>query len=150
MAGTFPAGFGPAGVTPVYKPLPATPLAVPRAVKYDPSVKGYVLTDNTGNIADVHPIDQIVATRATTEQGQSGSDLTLGQKILARWKFTFPDQKLAVATQEMNETFADLIEAGDISDLNVALSVNVNGAKVVILKYHNLRSAQDMGPITVG
>jgi hypothetical protein len=138
LAGMFPAGFGPAGVTPVYVSIPAAPLTPPRAIFYDPSIKQYSLTDNLGNLFDVDPVDQIVATRATTEQGQSASNPSLGQRIRARWRYAQPAQKLAIAQQEIATEFADLVKAGDMIILSVVLKTNANNANVVVFSYKNL------------
>jgi hypothetical protein len=140
MAGTFPAGFGPAGVSPPYVSIPPSPLVPPRAVKYDPSIRQYVLYDNLGNLTDVDPVDQIVATRATVEQGQSGSNPSLGQRIRARWRIAAPSQKLAIAQQEIKTEFKDLTDAGDIAILSVVLKQNAAGANVVVFAYKNTSS----------
>lgn len=140
-AGQFGAGQGGAGMDPVYVAISPSPVLPPRAVKYDPSIKQYVLTDSNGNKIDVHPIDQIVATRLTVEQGSSASSPTLGQRIRKLWNRSQPDRYQQIALSECTRVLADLINAGDVKLLSVAVTLDpVNGARVVIPTYVNLRS----------
>ena len=139
--GDFPAGSGPAGADPVYKPATALPVVGPRAVFYDPSIRQYVLTDASGRPLDVHPIDQIVASRTTSQKNQSTSSPDLGTRILARFKLAPPSRHPQIAYQEMASVLADLITAGDIQLLGVTLTVQPsNGAQIVIPNYINLRN----------
>jgi hypothetical protein len=139
--GQFGAGLGGAGQDPVYLPSPPAPVLPPRAVKFDPSVKQFLLFDENGNAIDVHPVDQIVALRLTTEQGQSASSPGLGQRYRVLFNAAQPVRHQDIALKETKRVLQDLIDAGDIKLLSVVLTTDpVNNAKVVIPSYVNLRS----------
>lgn len=138
-AGDYGAGAGIAGADPVYIAPAVAPVLRPRAALYDPTIKQFVLTDANGNAIDVHPVDQMVAIRLTTEQGASGSSPTLGQRIRARFALAAPTRHLQIAFSEVSNTLSDLVAAGDVILVSVELSRNVNGAQVVIPTYVNLR-----------
>lgn len=138
-AGSFGAGLGGAGFDPVYLPIPQQPVLTPRAVLYDPSVKQYLLTDSNGNKVDVHPIDQIVATRLTMQQGQSASRPDLGTRIRARFAQAAPVRHPQIAYQEVSAELADLISAGDVKLWSVQLLVTPAGAEIVVPTYTNMR-----------
>jgi hypothetical protein len=140
-AGQFGAGAGGAGMDPVYLAVPPAPFTGPRAVKYDPSIKQYVLTDANGNKIDVHPVDQIVVTRLTVEQGSSASSPTLGQRIRKLWNRSQPARYQQIAQAECTRVLQDLINAGDVKLLSVSVTFDpVNGARVVVPTYVNMRS----------
>jgi len=139
-AGQFGAGFGSAGVDPVYVPVSPSVVVPPRAVKYDPSVKGFLLTDASGNAIDIHPVDQMVAVRWTWEQGVSASSPSVGQKIRARMAQVGPSKWLAIAVDEFNQAVADLVAAGDVKVLGVTQAVNPSNNSIVFIpSYVNLR-----------
>lgn len=139
-AGQYGCGVGPCGADPVYVPQSPSPVVPPRAVKYDPSVKGFVLTDANGNAIDVHPVDQMVAVRWTWEEGVSASSPTVGQRIRARMAVSAPNKWLSIAVDEFNLAVADLVTAGDVKVLGVVQTVNpTNGAVVFVPSYVNLR-----------
>ena len=139
-AGQFGAGAGGAGQDPVYLAVPPSAVLPPRAIKYDPTIKQYVLRDANGNAIDVHPIDQIVVSRWTTEQGQSASSPLLGQRLRKLFAVTAPARKPQVANAEMQRVVQDLINAGDIRYLGTVLRVDpVNNSTVVVPSYVNLR-----------
>jgi hypothetical protein len=133
--GDFPAGAGPAGADPVYKPAPQNPPQPAAAIFYDPSIKQYDPT-----IA-VHPIDQIVASRCTAQKNQSASSPDLGTRIRARFAAAPPSQHMQIAYQETSNALADLISAGDIQLVGVTLTRSNTGAQVVIPNYVNLRTS---------
>jgi hypothetical protein len=137
-AGDFPAGTGGAGIDPNYVPAVVAPF-LPRAVKFDPFLKQYVLTDVNGNLIDVHPIDQIVATRLTTEAGASASAPTLGtllRAIVARQ----PAAKITqLAYNEVARVLADLITNNDILLVSVVADTHTRGRNLFAVTYVNLR-----------
>lgn len=146
-AGQFGCGLGPCGADPVYIPAAATPVLARRAVKYDPSIKQWVLLDASGNQIDVHPVDQMVAVRLTVEQGQSASSPTLGQRIRARINAAAPARHQQIALEECTRALQDLIDAGDVLLLSVVRSFDpVNGAVVFIPSYVNVRTADPRYP----
>lgn len=139
-AGDFPAGAGIAGFDPVYLPVPAAAIVPPRAVKYDPSVKQFLLTDSNGNPTDVHPVDQIVALRLTSEQGQSKSVPGLGTRIRVRFQASPPSKRQQIAFDEVSTQLDDLIKAGDVLLVSVSVATNLNATSVVVASYVNLKS----------
>jgi hypothetical protein len=139
-AGQFAAGAGGAGWDPVYIPAPPNPVLPPRAVKYDPSIKQFVLVDSSGNAIDVHPVDQIVALRLTTEQGQSASSPKLGTRIRALINGAAPAKHQQIARSEVLRVLKDLLDAGDIKLIDVVATTNAtNGAVAFVISYTNLR-----------
>lgn len=139
-AGDFPAGAGLAGADPVYLPVPPAPPLTPRAVLYDPSVKQYLLRDARGNAIDVHPIDQIVATRLTTQQGQSASAPTLGTQIRAKFALAGPARHQQIAYQEVASALSDLLSNGDVKLWSVSLQIDPSNLRELITAiYTNLR-----------
>lgn len=133
--GDFPAGFGPAGVDPVYKPAPPSIVSPPAAIFYDPSIRQY----NPAVIVD--PIDQIVASRCTSQKNQSASSPDLGTRLRSRFAQTPPSQHAQIAFQEFTAVLADLIAAGDVTLLGVKLNrFASNGAEVAIPNYVNNRN----------
>lgn len=139
--GDYPMGLGLAGADPVYKPVPPALVLVPRAVKYDPSIKQYVLFDVNGNAIDVHPVDQIVAIRLTTEQGQSASSPLLGTRIRSLCRAAAQARHQQIAQSEVNRVLKDLIDAGDAKIISVVAQRNpINMAEIFIVTYVNLRA----------
>jgi len=139
--GDFTLGQGLMGHDPVYILVPPAPVLVPRAVKYDPSIKQYDLFDNNGNAIDVHPVDQIVAIRLTTEEGQSGSSPTLGTRIRKLCRAAAPPRHQQIALTECKRVLKDLLDAGDVKLISVVVSRNpVNGAEIFIITYLNVRA----------
>lgn len=139
--GDFPMGEGPAGADPVYLPAPSTPVLAPRAVFYNVALRQLQLTDDNGNAIDMDPIDQIVWSRTTPQQGSSASSPTLGTKILARFKLAPPSKHAQIAFQEMATVLADLIAAGDIQLNGVGFTTDPStDAQIVIPNYTNLRN----------
>lgn len=142
--GEFPLGMGPMGADPVVLPPVVAPPFLPRAVWYDPTRKGFFLLDANGNATDVHPVDQIVALRLTMERGSSPSSPTVGTRIRARFASAPPQKYLGIAKSEVKNALQDLIDAGDITLLGVALSTNQsNGAQVVQATYVNHRDPRN-------
>lgn len=139
-AGNFRAGAGIAGVNPVIRTAPLLPLVTPRAIFYDPSVRNYDPSVSDGQGGGIHPIDQIVATRLTIEQGTSASNPTLGMRVRARFNGAAPDQHQAIAQQEVQIALADLLAAGDVLVLSVVLATDPsNGAQGITVNYQNMR-----------
>lgn len=138
-AGDFSSGAGGAGLDPVYLPAPVSAVLPPRAVKYDPFVKQYLLTDANGNAIDVHPIAQIVAMRLTTERGVSASSPDLGTRIRRRFDAAAPTRHKQIAYDEVRATLADLIAAGDILFVGVTVTTDAFSRTIVTASYVNLR-----------
>jgi hypothetical protein len=147
-AGDYPAGQGPAGFDPVWVPTPPTPAFLPRAEFYDPFQKRFFLTqeDRLGLPAatpptyiDMHPIDQIVALRGTTQKGQSKSATDLGTRIAAVCARQPSARVPQLAYQEVANVFADLIANGDILLLSVTADTSVRGRNLFTINYVNLR-----------
>jgi hypothetical protein len=138
--GEFPMGGGTMGLDPVYKPDPPAPVVNPRATKFDPSIKQFVLVDANGNPVDVHPVDQIVAVRWTTQVGQSASSPLMGTRLRTLIQGAAPSRHQAIALAEFNRVVADLVSAGDIVVFGVGLTQDpLNGAEVYTPTYANLR-----------
>jgi hypothetical protein len=134
--GDFPAGEGPAGVDPVYKP--ATPDAVvpAAAIFYDPSIRQYDPT------TPVHPVDQIVASRTTAQKNSSSSNPDLGTRLRARFALAPLSQHPTIAYQEMAGVLSDLIAAGDIQLIGVKFVIDpVTKRQTVMPNYRNLRTS---------
>jgi len=145
-AGTFPA-FGPAGFDPVYNPASAAPPISARALKYDPSIRQFVLLDERGNAIDVDPVDQIVAIRLTTFVGQSGSQPTLGTRLLQITASTAPDRIPQAARSEVARVLSDLVASGDVRLVSVNTFNGENGRYIFTVSYANLRTAPDRSPV---
>ncbi len=145
-AGTFPAG-SPAGFDPVYKPASAAPPISPRALKYDPSIRQFVLYDERGNLIDVDPVDQIVALRLTTFVGQSGSQPDLGTKLLQITANISPERIPQAAQNEVARVLADIVAAGDVRLVSVDTQVGPNGRYIFLVSYVNLRTAPERNPV---
>ena len=143
-AGSLPAGMGGAGFGPPYLPAAVMPVKLPRAVYYDPGSLQYVLTDANGNFLDMDPIDQIVATRWTVQQGQSGSVPGLGTQLKARFALTAPSKYPQIALDELTKAVADLVQAGDVRVVRVTYQL-VGGLNLVQGYYSNLRRQTSNG-----
>jgi phage gp46-like protein len=138
-AGSFPAGLGGAGLDPVYLPTPAAQPLPPRALFYDPRLRQFSLTDALGNQFDVHPVDQIVALRLTSYQGQSTSQTTLGTRLRTISQGLSPDRAQQLAQTEVQRVLQDLIDAGDIRLISVVADVSVYSRTQFAVTYVNLR-----------
>lgn len=153
MAGMYPAGFGPAGLVPPYVGPAVLAPVLPRSVYYNPSTKQLQLVDAFGNAIDMHPVDQIVVIRLTTEQGASASVPALGQRIRARCAVAAPSKYQQIAQQEVTSELQDLIDAGDVRLVSVVQTKNsANGALAFVIAYRNLRNSDPMAespPVTV-
>lgn len=142
MAGMYPAGFGPAGLVPPYVGPAVLAPVLPRSVYYDPSTKQLELVDASGNPIDMHPVDQIVVIRLTTERNSSASVNSLGQRIRARCAAAAPSKYQQIGEQEVTSELQDLIAAGDVQLVSVVQTRNaVNGALAFVTSYKNLRNA---------
>lgn len=138
--GSFPLGTSPLGLDPVYKPAPAAPPIGPRAVKYDPSIRQFVLVDALGNAVDVHPVDQIVALRLTTYQGQSPSEADLGTKLRQISASGLSAARAQdAANAEIARVLQDLTDAGDILLRSTVSDFSVPGRAMFAVTYVNLR-----------
>lgn len=134
--GDFPAGFGPSGVDPVYKPVPQDAVKPAAAIFYDPSVRQYDPSK------PVHPVDQIVASRCTAQKNSSSSNPDLGTRLRARFALAPLSQHPTIAYQEMASVLSDLISAGDISLIGVKFVLDpVTKRQTVLPNYRNLRTS---------
>ena len=138
--GEFQMGMGNMGLDPVYRPNPPAAVPPPRAMKFDPSIKQFVLTDPNGNEVNVHPVDQIVAVRWTTQVGQSASSPQMGTRLRTLINGAAPSRHQAIALAEFNRVVTDLVSSGDIVVFGVGLTQDpLNGAEVYTPTYANLR-----------
>lgn len=150
-AGVAPAGAGLAGYDPVVVPSDATSSGLepvqfyasargqttPLALKYDPSVLGFVMNAD-GSFQGVHPIDQQVALAMFIPYGSISSAPTVG----AKWNTVFsrvPSYKVqAVGLNELNRCLAALIAQNAIAILSFSVTQNAYGRYQPSLAYTNL------------
>ena len=139
-AGDFPAGAGGAGYDPPYVPPAPVPPFLPRASFFDPSINQFLGQDEDGTNIDMHPVDQIMALRLTTLQGQSKSLTTLGTRlgiICARLQTAKLPQ---TAYNEVKSVVQDLIDNGDVILVSVTLDpASSPGKNIFDIAYVNLR-----------
>lgn len=140
--GSFGLGTTPFGADRVYIPPALPAVLTPRALYYDPSTKQFLLYDALGNAIDVHPVDQIVALRLTTTQGQSASDTTLGTRLALLTQGLSTARATQVATQEVTSVVQDLLDNGDILLVSVVADMSVYGRASFAVTYVNLRLPQ--------
>lgn len=142
--GSFGLGTGVLGADPVYVSAAVAGPVFPRALLYDPRLRQFVLLDPiTGNAIDVHPVDQIVAIRCTTYEGQVGSDPTLGHRLRTITSGMTQQKAQQAAEAEFNRILADLVQAGDISIQSVVADVSVYSRGQFAITYVNLRDPRN-------
>lgn len=137
-AGTFSAGSGGAGVDPGYVPPPPPAYTLPRALKFDPSVRQFVQNAD-GSMADIHPVDAQVAYLLFFEAGSSPSQPTLGTRIRQRTTRVNPKQVPAIVLDEVRSALGKLIAAGDVRLVTVTVDQTSPGAIFYTVSYVNLR-----------
>jgi hypothetical protein len=138
-AGSFPAGYGPAGFDPAFVPDVRPAPFMPRALVYQPTTQRFELFDKNGNQVDIHPVDQIVAVRCFIERGSSPSNPTLGDRLRALTARKDPRQVPQIALQEVRRLLGDLVTAGDIKVTSVYVDQSIPGRKQFAITYVNLR-----------
>lgn len=150
-AGTFPAGFGLAGLDPVQPPGASPPVGLtpiqnyqqalgvstPLVLAYNPQVLGFVQNAD-GTLQGVHPIDQQVALALFIEYGSIASAPTVGSKFRALLSRVDPKRAKAIASGEVGRCLGRLIAQNAIVVLNVLLDQSVPGRWVIALAYTNL------------
>lgn len=141
--GSFGLGTSPLGADPVYRPVKPTPPLLPRAVKYDPVIRQFVLLDQYGNATDVHPVDQIVALRLTSYEGQSMSETDLGTRLRTISSGLAPKRAQQLATAEVKRVLQDLLDAGDVKLVSVIADVSVYSRAMFAVTYVNLRDPRN-------
>lgn len=137
--GSFGLGTSSFGADPVYVPSPAAAETYPRAVLYDPRVRQFVLVDQFGNNTDVHPVDQIVAIRLTSFEGQSASAPDLGTRLRNLSQGLTQDKAQTVAYQEVTRVLLDLLNAGDVVLVSVIADLSFYGRASYAVTYVNTR-----------
>src|SRR5258706_11011806 len=81
-AGDSPAGVGPAGFDPPLPLPPPTAFSPPQAALFDLATRMFpLMTDGSGRLREVHPIDQAVALGLGLVQGTIGSAPEIGAKF---------------------------------------------------------------------
>lgn len=138
-AGAFPAGVGPAGHDP---PAAASldPQQVPAAARFELFGQTFPL-DASGQLANVHPVDQAVALALGMEIGSVAAVPTLGLDV-ARLKRTRRDAMQSAVNDVVRAALQSLIAAGDIRLIGSPLAENANGRPWFYVDYINLRLPQ--------
>lgn len=137
-AGSYPAGFGMAGVDPAFMPpSPVTPTIA--AIQFDPATRQHVQNAD-GTMAEAHPVDALVVNLLFYEQGSVKSAPTLGQRIRARCNRVDPAKVPAIVTEEVRAVLLPLIQAGDIDLISVDTDTSTPGRLLDAVTYRNLRA----------
>lgn len=137
-AGSFPAGFGPAGADPVYVAGAVIPPVLPRALKFDPQTRRFVQNAD-GSMADIHPVDQQVIFLLFFERGSIPSQPTLGTRLRARIERLDPRKVPGVALDEVKQALNPLILAGDVRLVSVVSDTTFPARGLFVVTYVNLR-----------
>lgn len=137
-AGSFPAGRGRAGFDPAYLPPAPQVITLPRALEYDPSIRGYTMNAD-GTFVDLHPVDQQVAFLLFPEQGSVPSENDLGTRLRKRLERCDPAQIPNIALDEVRTALKAPIAAGDVLLVSVTTDATVRGRVITKVIYVNLR-----------
>ena len=112
----------------------------PQAMQFDPGLRQFVQNAD-GSMASIHPVDQKVALALGIENGSIPSATSQGHKIRQLLNRLDPSKRPQVATQEVRRVLADMITAGDVILVLVAVDASRGDSTRVNVTYVNTRLA---------
>lgn len=134
----YPAGVSPAGRDPTVFLAPPPIVVTPRAVKFNPTTKQFVMNAD-GQLADVHPVDAAVARILCIEQGSVPSQPSLGTRLRALTNRVDPRQVPNIALNEVKRALQPYIDRGDVLLVSVTADVSTPGRTIFVVQYVNMR-----------
>lgn len=138
-AGSFPAGFGPAGVDPLPVPFGTAPprsVVPPAALWFDGATQDFLLDPTTGLYVPLHPVDQQVALALLVNLGSVSSATGVGAAFRSITRIT-PSTKTQV-TRAASNALASLVQARLVQVDDIAVSLLAFGGFAVAVSYENL------------
>lgn len=134
--GTFPAGYGPAGIDPNVPADPRVP-AIPAAARLiDGITKDYVL-DADGRYLPAHPVDAAVFDALRVALGSISSAPAVGDSTFALARID-RTRIVAQVTDRVGVALADLVARRQIAVLSVEVDVRVPTRLLRSVRYRNL------------
>lgn len=138
--GSYPAGFGPAGMDPTAASGAPLPLKE-GAPAFDGNTRNFVQDAANGDFARQHPIDAKFFNRIRTRLGSVRSVPGLGQGV-GNQQWIDPKTELAFVTDQVNLASADMVEAGEIALRGVTVDLTVRGRVAFQVDYTNLQTGK--------
>lgn len=138
-AGDFPAGVGPAGFDPVAFVSPALQFTPPLAALFDLGTRTFpFMTDGSGRLQSVHPVDQQVNLALGLIEGTVTSVKDLGASFARLQRASLADLQKEGALMA-NRALARLISNNDIEVREVTATRPIPGRVYIAVNYVNLR-----------
>lgn len=135
-AGSFGAGIGPAGFDPLVTTPPNT-ATLPEAPAYDPATRSYPFGE-TGQLGDMHPVDQYVALAASIPLGSIAACPEDGVDY-ERIRRASAEARQSTITDCMRYALRDGIARGDLLFLGAPILEADESSTTWAVDYVNLR-----------